>query len=85
MYFSQFGGAGDPSNTSSKTGNHDTPGTQFSPPRLYGYTQWAVQKFTKQAGQEDTIKIDIEEVNKSRELPFMTKASFFAKTMSKPL
>jgi len=24
-------------------------GTQFSPPRLYGYTQWAVQKFTKQA------------------------------------
>ena len=26
-------------------------GTQFAPPRLYGYTQWAVQKFTKQAGQ----------------------------------
>ena len=24
-------------------------GTQFSPSRLYGYTQWAVQKFTKQA------------------------------------
>ena len=24
-------------------------GTQFAPPRLYGYTQWAVQKFTKQA------------------------------------
>lgn len=24
-------------------------GTQFTPPRLYGYTQWAVQKFTKQA------------------------------------
>ena len=25
------------------------PGTQYTPPRLYGYTQWAVQKFTKQA------------------------------------
>mmetsp|Transcript_8054 Transcript_8054/g.18836 ORF Transcript_8054/g.18836 Transcript_8054/m.18836 type:complete len:423 (-) Transcript_8054:148-1416(-) len=24
-------------------------GTQFAPPRLYGYTQWAVQKFIKQA------------------------------------
>jgi len=41
-------------------------GTQFSPPRLYGYTQWAVQKFTKQAlldvlpDKEDTIneKVD---------------------------
>lgn len=36
-------------------------GTQFAPPRLYGYTQWAVQKFTKQAlldvlpDKEDTI------------------------------
>ena len=41
-------------------------GTQFSPSRLYGYTQWAVQKFTKQAlvdvlpDQEDLIneKVD---------------------------
>ncbi|CAE7470814.1 RH35 [Symbiodinium natans] len=41
-------------------------GTQFSPSRLYGYTQWAVQKFAKQAlldvlpDQEDLIneKVD---------------------------
>jgi len=41
-------------------------GTQFAPPRLYGYTQWAVQKFTKQAlldvlpDQEDAINTKVD-------------------------
>eukprot|EP00439_Symbiodinium_sp_Y106_P057392 s2759_g8.t1 len=41
-------------------------GTQFSPSRLYGYTQWAVQKFTKQAlldvmpEQEDVINAKVD-------------------------
>lgn len=41
-------------------------GTQFAPPRLYGYTQWAVQKFTKQAlldvlpDKEDTINAKVD-------------------------
>lgn len=37
-------------------------GTQFAPPRLYGYTQWAVQKFTKQA-LLDVLPDKEEEIN----------------------